>query len=167
MIETISFQGKIYPKLQSEGYASQYCHPFAKKILKGKILDIGCMKKEWALEGAIPIDLSFDDNYDAMHLPEGLYDGIISSHMAEHFIGNVFEMFNYWRTCLKPNGVLFLYLPHYAYQEYWHSWSNKKHIHHFTPNILRDYFNAGGWTNIFVTDGADLNASFYAIAEKK
>ncbi len=167
MIETLQFNGKQYLKLQSEGFAAQYAHPFAKKILKGNILDIGCMHKEWAFPGATPIDLSFDDGYNAMSLPEGEFDGIISSHMAEHFLGNVWQMFDYWRTKLTDNGIMFLYLPHYEYQDYWHGHYNFKHIHHFTPSILRNYLIDRGWKNVFVTEGADLNASFYAVAQNK
>lgn len=166
MIETIYFKGEKYLKLQSEGFASQYCHAFAKKILKGNILDIGCMKKEWSLENSTPIDINFENGYDAMNLPDGQFDGIISSHMAEHFVGNVWSMFDYWQSKLKVGGVLFLYLPHYEYQNYWHGWENRKHIHHFLPKFFKDYFNSKDWCNVFVTEGADLNASFYAIAEK-
>lgn len=165
MIETIDFNGKIYLKLQSEGYAMQYAMPFAKKILKGRGIDCGCNLKEWALEGAIPVDISFNDGYNAMNLPEGPFDYIASSHMAEHFMGNVWEMLDYWRTKLKPGGVLFLYLPHYGYQDYWHGWHNKKHIHHFTPGIFKDYLSDRKWNKVFVTDGADLNGSFYVVAE--
>jgi len=163
---TIEFNGKKYLKLQSEGFAAQYAFPFADKILSGEGYDVGCNRKEWAYPKAIPIDPLITPEYHAMNLPPLQVDYIFSSHMLEHYIGNFSDILGYWRTKLKSGGIVFLYLPHYGYQDYWHCWNNKKHIHCFTPNILRDYFTDTGWNNIFVTEGADLNGSFYAIAQK-
>lgn len=165
-MNTIKFNGINYPELQSQGFAAQYASPFAKKILKGEGYDIGCNRLEWAYPTAKPIDPVLDPKYDAMNLPDGEVDYIFSSHMAEHFVGNFANLFDYWRSKLKIGGVLFLYLPNYDYQEYWRCWNHRKHIHCFTPKILKDYLSAGGWDNIFVTEGADLNASFYAVAQK-
>ena len=65
MIEIIEYKGKTYPKFQSIGMASQFAIPFAKHVCIGEGYDIGCMKKEWAFPGSIPIDLDFDDEYHA------------------------------------------------------------------------------------------------------
>ena len=61
MIEIIEYKGKTYPKFQSIGMASQFAIPFAKHVCIGEGYDIGCMKKEWAFPGSIPIDLDFED----------------------------------------------------------------------------------------------------------
>jgi len=35
MIETIEFKNKIYPKFQSNGFASRFCFPFALEVCNG------------------------------------------------------------------------------------------------------------------------------------
>lgn len=170
MMEIITYKSRIYPKLQTQGFAAQYAFPFAKEILKfcqcG--LDVGCSKLMWALPGAIPVDPALDKRYDAMNLPkvDQPIDFIFSSHMLEHYKGSWVEVLDYWRTALADNGIVFLYLPHYS-QEYWRSFNNHKHVHNLNAETLRDYFNNGGWKNVMVTDGHDLNNSFYAIAQKE
>ena len=76
----IRYKGKKYPAFQKEGYASQFAIPFAKKVCIGHGLDVGCMKKEWAFPGSVPIDKDFGDGFDALHLPSGRWDYIFSSH---------------------------------------------------------------------------------------
>lgn len=66
MIHKITFNGKDYPELQSQGFASQYAFPFAKKFLSGKGYDIGCNRLEWAYPTAIPIDPVIDTRYAAI-----------------------------------------------------------------------------------------------------
>lgn len=163
MIETIEFNSVKYPKFQSEGNASQFAIPFASKICSGIGYDIGCMKKEWALPNSIPIDIDFEDEFDANNLPHENVDFIFSSHCLEH-IPNWVDTMNYWHKMLKENGVLFLYLPDYS-QEYWRPWNNRKHVNAFTPNLIKDYMSDRGYKNIFVS-GIDLNNSFMAIGNK-
>lgn len=168
MIETIEFKGKRYPKFQSEGFAAKFIFPFADQVLKhcGHGYDVGCNRKEWAYPGAHPVD-PLINGWDAMNLPTAKPDYIFSSHMLEHYPGSWVEVLDYWHSRLSEGGIVFLYLPHYS-QEYWRSWNNKKHVHNFTPDILRDYFmTAGGWENVFVSEGADLNNSFCVMASKK
>lgn len=163
-LKTITFDGLEYPKFQAEGNAAQYAIPFAKHLCKGYGVDVGCMKKEWAFPGAIPIDKAFDDEYDAFQLPPGQFDYVFSSHCLEH-LENWVEALDYWIQKLKPGGVLFLYLPHYK-QAYWRPWNNRKHLHVLSPEILEDYLlNTSMCRSIFTT-GYDLNFSFYAVAEK-
>ena len=113
MIETIKYNGKKYPHHQIIGNAAQFAIPYAKHYCKGVGFDIGCMKKEWAVPGSTPIDLDFDDNYEALNLPgDDFVDYIFSSHCLEH-IDNWVDTLEYWHIRLKTGGVLFLYLPHY------------------------------------------------------
>ena len=168
MLETIEFKDEEYLMLQTKGHASQYAIPFAQNILSGVGFDIGCMKKEWAYPGAIPIDLDFDDPWDAYKLPDvpPLVDYIFSSHCLEH-LPNYVEALEYWNSKLKPGGILFLYLPHFE-QKYWRPWHNRKHIHALTPNLMQHYFSdmEDLWSKSFVTQGYDLNHAFYCVAEK-
>lgn len=170
MIKTIDFRGYKYPALQAEGFAAQYAFPFAKKVLEycQTVYDVGCNREEWKYPGAIPIDPVIDSRYNAMNFPKSSLnpDGIFSSHCLEHLPDWVGAL-NYWNEQLNKGGILFLYLPHYD-QQYWRPWNNRKHIHAFTPSLIRDYLLLSGiWTDIMVTDGHDLNHSFYAIASKR
>jgi SAM-dependent methyltransferase len=161
-MKTIQYKNKIYPKFQDEGNASQFAIPFAKHFCVGVGYDIGCNRLDWAYPGAQPIDLLFDDEWEAYNLPEAKVDYVYSSHCLEHLPDWV-KALDYWTSKLKDGGTLFLYLPHYK-QEYWRPWNNRKHIHIFTPEILKDYLYDKGYTNIFVSD-RDLNDSFMVAAE--
>lgn len=163
MIETIEFKGKIYPKFQSEGFASKFAFPFAEQVCKGNGYDIGCNRIEWALPGSIPIDKCIGNMWTAEALPNMLADYIFSSHCLEH-IPNWVGVLDYWYENLTKGGVLFLYLPDFS-QEYWKPWNNRKHVNIFTPEIIRSYLEDKGYKNVFVS-GVDLNSSFMAMGEK-
>jgi SAM-dependent methyltransferase len=164
MLKTLTYNNKLYPHFQVEGNASQFAIPFAKHFCKGYGYDIGCNRLEWAFPGAVPIDLNFPDEWDALNLPkhQGV-DYIYSSHCLEH-IPDWVSVLDYWTDTLKLGGVLFLYLPHYN-QEYWRPWNNKKHLHIFTPEIIRDYMLSRNYINIFNSE-RDLNDSFMIVGEK-
>lgn len=163
----VYFKGETYPKFQSEGFASQFAFPYATKLIEPERkfgFDVGCMNPKWAFPHAQPIDLSFDDEWDALHLPSSA-DYIFSSHMLEH-VPNWVDVLDYWThdILVKPESSLFLYLPDYS-QVYWRPWNNRKHIHIFTPQILRDYLTDRGYTDILIS-GVDLNNAFMVYAEK-
>lgn len=161
-MKTIQYKNKIYPKFQDEGNASQFAIPFAKHFCDGVGYDIGCNRLDWAFPGAMAIDLLFDDEWEAYNLPDTKVDYVYSSHCLEHLPDWV-KALDYWTSKLKDGGTLFLYLPHYK-QEYWRPWNNRKHVHIFTPEILKDYLYDRGYTNIFVSD-KDLNDSFMVVGE--
>lgn len=163
MIEIINYKGDSYPHFQSIGNASQFAIPFAKYFCEGSGLDIGCSKKEWSFPGSIPIDLDFDDPWDAFNLPDQKYDYIFSSHCLEH-LNDWVGALDYWTEHLKDGGVMFLYLPHYD-QKYWRPWNNRKHINVFIPQIIIDYMEDRGYVNILSSE-KDLNHSFIVVAEK-
>lgn len=163
-MEFVTFDNTNYPKFQSEGNASQFAIPFAKHFCKGYGYDIGFCKDEWKLPGAIGIDISLGNGYNANVLPNDvLVDYIYSSHCLEH-VDNWVETLELWITRLKPNGILFLYLPDFS-QKYWRPWNNRKHKHCFTSNILYEFFEDKGMKNILCS-GVDLNNSFIIICEK-
>ena len=161
-MDLIKYNNKTYPHFQSVGNASQFAIPFAKHFCNGNGFDIGCNRTDWSFPGSTPIDLLFDDDYDAYNLPDGQVDYIYSSHCLEHLPDWV-EALNYWTSKLKPGGILFLYLPHYS-QEYWRPWNNRKHIHAFVPEIIKDYMNCS-FNNVFASE-RDLNDSFMVVGEK-
>ena len=162
----ITFNNNKYPEFQSKGFASQFAFSYAKHFCIGKGYDIGCNRIEWAFPNSIPIDPVLNE-YDAYNLPDGEIDYIFSSHCLEH-LPNWVNALDYWISKLKSGGILFLYLPHYD-QEYWRPWNNRKHVHIFTPNIIKDYLIQNEYINqetIFVSE-RDLNHSFMAVAQKK
>ena len=164
-----NYKGNDYLDIQRKGFAAQFCFPFAKAVCKGQGVDVGCMKKEWALEGSVPIDLSFGDGLHAMNLPknendaDGNWDYIFSSHCLEHLTDWV-RVLDYWFDNIKEGGVIFLYLPDYS-QEYWRPFNNSKHVNVMQPNVLKDYFEHKGCEKVFVS-GVDLYNSFTVIAIK-
>lgn len=166
-IETIEHLGNKYPAFQASGNAARFVKEFAKEVCNGIGFDIGCNRLEWCLEGAIPIDPVINPEWNAYNLPKPKnVDYCFSSHMLEH-IPNWVEALDYWHTRLKVGGVVFLYLPNMDKQSYWCGWHNRKHIHYFTPSIIKNYFETQPkmWSNVFVSE-TDLNSSFCAIAEK-
>ena len=164
-IEIITHRDKVYPKFQSNGNAARFCMAFANEVCKGTGYDIGYSKEEWKLPGALGIEPSINPDFHATKLPSlGQVDYIFSAHCLEHTY-NWVECLDYWTTQIKPGGVLFLYLPDWS-QTYWRVFSNRKHIHTFKPEIIRDYLEqSGNYRNIFVS-GVDAYNSFTAFAEK-
>lgn len=163
MIETIEYQGSVYPKFQSAGFASEFAFPFAKKVCNGIGFDIGCNRKEWSFPGSVPIDPLIDPDHSALNLPLKEVDYIFSSHCLEH-ISNWVDVLDYWYQTLQTGGVLFLYLPDFS-QKYWRPWHNRKHVNAFTPEIIKSYMEDKGYKNIFCS-GVDLNNSFMIMGEK-
>lgn len=163
-MDLLKYNGKIYPKFQEQGYASQFAIPFAKYYCKGVGYDIGCHKIEWSYPGSIPVDLILNNNgYDAFNLPEKKVDYIYSSHCLEH-LDSWINALNYWKTKLKKGGILFLYLPHYN-QEYWRPWNNTKHKHIMDCDVIIDFLKNIKFINIFNSE-RDLNDSFIVVGEK-
>jgi len=169
-IKTITFNGKFYPALQSDGNAMQFAIPTFKKLIPEdwRGYDIGCNRPEWAYPGAEIIDPEIN-NYHAMRLPVKMVDFIVSSHMLEHFVGRFQDVIEFWLTKIAPGGLICLYLPNFDYQKYW-AWGNKKHVHYLSPGIMNEYCEylhmLGLCTGFFVSEGYDMNGSFYCIIEK-
>lgn len=164
MIEEIEFKGKKYPIFQSKEYSAQYIFPIAKKVCIGVGYDIGCAKPEWALPGSIPIDVKFNDGYDAYKLPHSGVDYIFSSHCLEH-LDNWIVALEYWIDILNPTGTLFLYLPHYD-QEYWRPWNNRKHKHVLTAEVVIEVLKNTKKVHKIYDSGKDINYSFVVMCEK-
>lgn len=163
MVETVNFRGNEYPSFQTNGNAARFAMPFALEVCKGEGVDVGCNRMEWKFPGAHPVDPEINQ-WDAMNFPYDELDYVFSSHCLEHVPGWV-DVLEYWTSKLKKGGVLFLYLPDYS-QEYWRPWNNRKHLHIFTPQILKDYLNSSGeYSKVFVS-GVDLYNAFMVIAEK-
>lgn len=178
-MELITFKGKDYPKLQSEGFAAKFAFPFAKELCKGIGVDVGYSKPEWKLPFAeygidigkyiIPSlakEIEWEECSSDQFPVMPKLDFLFSSHALEH-VPNWVETLEYWHYSMKEGAILFLYLPDCHTQVYWRNWHNRKHLNYMTPEIMKQYLTdmSSMWKNSFVT-GTDLNNSFYAIAEK-
>lgn len=164
MIETITFDGDIYPLFQTKGNMTQYARPFAKHFCKGVGYDIGYNRPEWKLfEDSIGIDEGIE-KHDAYNLPSEQVDYIYSSHCLEHLTDWVGAL-EYWISRLKIGGVLFLYLPHKD-QKWWSPWNNRKHKHVLDSEQVRKCMERFGLVNIFYGE-RDLNHSFMIVGEKR
>lgn len=165
-IELIEFNNRNYLRIQAEGNAALWAREFANRLLQGNGVDIGCNREDWCFPGSEPVDPALD-KYDAYDFPDNELDYIHSSHCLEHLRDYVAAL-DYWHSRLRVGGVLFLYLPNMDYQQYWNPASNRKHMHYLNPAIMQSYFDlrTDMWGKVFVTQGYDLNGSFYVIAEK-
>ena len=136
MSKLFAYQEKLYPDYLRLGNAMQFIAPTAAQFCKGRGLDIGAGK--WPLPGAEPIEIA--NGKDACALPDGKWDFIFSSHCLEHLINPVAAL-EHWKTRLRIDGVLFLYLPH-PDMAYWRPQNCRKHLHLFWPadvaRLLRD-----------------------------
>lgn len=162
-IETISFNGKEYPKFQSEHNSARWILPFAQYYCKGSGYDIGYSKEEWKLPGSIGIDEAHTSPFNAMNLPCDNMDFLFSSNCLEHVKENWFNILDYWLTKIKTGGIIFLYLPHKS-QEYWLPENNRKHIHSFDGSEIEAYLKLLG--HKVIKSGVDLNNSFVVVCEK-
>ena len=83
-MQVVDYKGDTYPHFQAIGNASQFAIPFAMYVCNGYGYDVGCMKQEWAFPNSVPIDLSFNNGWEADKLPPLDPDYIFSSHCLEH-----------------------------------------------------------------------------------
>jgi predicted SAM-dependent methyltransferase len=135
------YKEKQYPDYCNHGNAMKHIFPIAKEFCKGCGLDIGAGK--YTFPGAIPIRneiLTNAYNLDSIDM----VDYIFSSHCLEH-LERPKEALKLWYSKLKPEGILFLYLPHPS-MELWrmggpwvknaHKWiPEPKHIIEFFENL--------------------------------
>lgn len=162
-MEWIEFKNNKYPLFQSKGNASQFSLPFAKHYCKGIGYDIGFCKEEWKYPGAIGIDYSLNNGFDANNLPNSeLVDYIYSSHCLEH-VDVWYDTLEYWMTKVKKGGIIFLYLPDIS-NVYWRPWHNKKHKCVLTPELLKEFLIDHNIEKYLVSN-VDLNSSFMVIFE--
>lgn len=150
------YEGRLYPSYLKSGNAMQFFAPFALHFCEGNGLDVGAGR--WPFPGATPIDL--ENGGDAMGLPSGEYDYIVSSHCLEH-LANPVAALEHWKTRLRRGGVLCLYLPHPS-MRYWQTTRNKKHLHEWRPLQMERIVRDLGFVDI-ITGRRDLSWSFAVV----
>lgn len=153
------YEGVQYPEYLKAGNAAQWVHPFAEYFCKGYGVDVGCGK--WPIQGATPVDMI--SGGDAMKLPDCDYDFVHSSHSLEHLIDPVGALLH-WKDCLKPGGVLFVYLPHPS-MRYWQPTRNRKHLHEWQPEQMARIFRDLGFEKVIHSE-RDLAWGFTVVGFK-
>ena len=150
------YEGHLYPTYLLSGDACRFIIPFASHFCKGRGLDVGAGK--WPFPGATPIDII--NGGDAMNLPEGAFDFIVSSHALEH-LTNPIAALEHWQTRLRSGGVLFLNLPHPT-MRYWNTTRNRRHLHEWRPRQMRRILRDLGYLNV-IGSRRDLSWSFCCV----
>lgn len=153
------YRGQQYPDYLKTGNACQHIAATALLYCKGVGVDAGA--GAWPLPGAIPIDMKRGE--DAMSLPSGGLDYVFSSHCLEH-LPNPVEAIEHWRGCIKPGGVLFLYLPH-PDMTYWRPQNCRKHLHTWAPTEMAQMVRDLGFQNVIHSE-RDLAWSFAVVGWK-
>ena len=158
------YKDKLYPEYIKNGNAVEHIETTAKHFCKGKGLDIGGFR-DWTLKGAIPINIADDIlDYNAEYLPKcNDLDYIFSSHCVEH-LDNPIDTMLMWKSRLKENGCLFLYMPH-PDMLHWHPKNCDKHKNIWTPSEMKDIFKVLGLKNIIHSE-RDLYWSFSIVGYK-
>jgi len=163
-METFVYKDKQYPDYIRRGNAVEHIIPTAQKFCKGVGLDVGGTI-EWHFPDALIVNKIYSA-YDALNLPttEVGYDYIFSSHCLEH-VDNYIEVLEYWLSKIRPQGQLFLYLPH-PEMDYWRPENCRKHLHLFHPKDMVKVFETLGLEDVFHSE-RDLYYSFAITGRKK
>lgn len=151
------YRNRLYPEYLRNGNACRFIVPIAQQFCVGEGVDVG--PGRWPFPGATPVDVGSE--YSAMALPPGPFDYVFSSHCLEH-LRNPIAALEHWRTRLKPQGVLFLYLPH-PDMEYWLPQNCRKHLHSWSPGQMRRILVDLGFSDVLASE-RDLAWSFSVVA---
>lgn len=153
------YKGQQFPEYLKTGNACQHIATTALLYCKGVGVDAGC--GAWPLPGAIPIDAKRGGDVTA--IPHTGLDYLFSSHCLEH-LPNPIEAIEHWRECLKPGGVLFLYLPH-PEMTYWRPQWCRKHLHSWAPGDMAQIVHDLGFVDVIHSE-RDLAWSFAVVGYK-
>ncbi|MGB8493878.1 MAG: hypothetical protein WCE53_05705 [Candidatus Acidiferrum sp.] len=162
------YQGKFYPDYLTVGGASHAIFREALKYCRGNGIDIGAGL--WPLPGAIAVDKWRGPGASTVleEFGEGFLDYVFSSHCLEHNEDWKLVL-EQWISKLRPQGVLFLYLPHpdcgiwkpgspFVGNE--HKWSP-------SPEIIKSFLLASRFSILAFDDGPDAMYSFWVCARKE
>lgn len=107
----------------------------------GRYLDVGCGAKKvndamdgldmWPYECANYIG----DAFDPWFIGNGEYDGVVSSHVLEHFKGSPKDALRAWDRILKPGGLMVFVVPDGENRP--STICEPSHAHAFSKEVLR------------------------------
>ena len=149
------------------GYGDSEAYPSDKNveyILPGAIgIDMGTTKYP---SSSSTYSVAKNDSISATQFPEDLQelDYIFSSHCLEH-IQDWKPVLTYWHSCLKKNGILFLYLPHESVAG-WRPENIDSHVWKPTIEDINPFLRSIQFSIVEYMVGCDSEGSFYIIAQK-
>ncbi len=156
---------RYYPDYMKLGNAVENVHFLARKYCKGRGVDIG--SKEWCLKGedleAKAIENNVENAYNILEENKSL-DFIFSSHLLEH-LEKPIEAIRHWDIKLKPDGIIFMYLPHPG-SMMWDKKYSKFHIWNPNPLELEKLFIEMNYSIEYITYLPDGYYSFVVVVKK-
>ena len=161
------YRGRFYADYLTVGGAAHAIFPEALKYCRGQGVDVGAGL--WSLPGAIPVDVSRGPGLgrSMADFGDGSLDYVFSSHCLEH-IESWRQSLGEWIRKLKPEGYLFLYLPHpdcaiwqpdSPFVKDGHKWIP-------TPEKIKQTLGELDCEIVEFDDGPDAMQSFYVCGRK-
>jgi SAM-dependent methyltransferase len=162
------YRGRFYPDYLTVGGAAHSIFPEALKFCQGTGIDLGAGL--WPLPGAVPVDASRGPGLSRSmaDFEDGSLDYVFSSHCLEH-IESWRQSLGEWISKLKPEGYLFLYLPHpdcaiwqpgSPFVKDGHKWIP-------TPEKIKQALGELDCEIVQFDDGPDAMQSFYVCGQKQ
>jgi SAM-dependent methyltransferase len=162
------YRGRFYPDYLTVGGAAHAIFPKALKFCQGTGIDVGAGL--WGLPGAVPVDVSRGPGLgrSMADFEDGSLDYVFSSHCLEH-IESWQQSLGEWIKKLKPEGYVFLYLPH-PDCAIWHPGSpfvKDGHKWTPTPEKIKQALGELKCEIVQFDDGPDAMQSFYVCGRKQ
>lgn len=162
------YRKKFYPDYLMVGGACHAIFSTALRFCKGYGIDIGA--GYWPLPGSIPVDSYRGPgvNKTIADFEDDSLDYVFSSHCLEH-IENWKKALHEWVKKLKPDGIIFLYLPH-PDCAIWHPGSpfvGDGHKWVPTPDVLKKALREDLCDIEQFENGPDAMQSFYVCGRKR
>ena len=139
VLRVVEGLGKI-PELHTHN-AKQFIASDALKWCVGKGIDVGGGRDP--LKGSVNIDPVPGTNQEnvKIDLKDNSQDFVFSSHTLEH-LQNPSANLKEWVRVLKPNGIMYLYLPHDSYVPWRKASMSRWHLHDLTSEVLWNWFKS-------------------------
>lgn len=162
------YRGRFYPDYLTVGGAAHAIFTEALKFCQGTGIDVGAGL--WGLPGAVPVDVSRGPGLgrSIVDFEDGFLDYVFSSHCLEH-IESWQQSLGEWIRKLKPEGYVFLYLPH-PDCAIWHPGSpfvKDGHKWTLTPEKIKQTLGELDCEIVQFDDGPDAMQSFYVCGRKQ
>ncbi len=161
------YLGERYPDYLNHGNASAFIVPKALEYCKGQGIDIGA--STWPLPGATPVENEPHQNaYELDSIADGSLDFVFSSHCLEH-LDRWRDALALWIRKLKPQGILFLYMPHESMKMWNPAGPWVGYTHRWKPRheILVPFLREHGMEIVEFNPSRDAWWSFHIVARRR
>jgi hypothetical protein len=160
------WDGQFYPDYLTIGGACYGAFRAATKWCRGDGIDIGA--GGWPFPGSKPIDPAwYPDGLKLEMIAPNSQDYVFTSHTLEHIEDWQGAIANFVSK-LKPDGLLFLYLPH-PECGLWRMENPFMRQHHVwvpEPTVIKNHLRSLSLEIVDSDDGPDVMMSFFVCARK-